>query len=153
MTSVAFSPDGRFALSGSWDKSLRLWELATGRCVRSCEGHTDFVRSVAFSPDGELVLSGSIDRALRLWQIDSGECLRILRSWDAMQPSYGQGFGQLGTVRTAPALNFRVLANDVPFAAIEITGDRLTLRFKTQPRPALFVCADAVVSNEPVASH
>ena len=97
MTSVAFSPDGRFALSGSWDKSLRLWELATGRCVRSCEGHTDFVRSVAFSPDGERVLSGSIDRALRLWQIDSGECLRILRSWDAMQPSYGQGFGQLGT--------------------------------------------------------
>src|SRR5262245_48251261 len=70
-----------------------------------------------------------------------------------MQASHGQGLGQLGTVRATPALNLRVLADDMPFAAIEITGDRLTLRFKAQPGPALFVCADAVISNKAVPSH
>jgi hypothetical protein len=41
--SVAFSPDGKFAVSGSFDKTLRLWEVATGRCLRRFEGHTSEV--------------------------------------------------------------------------------------------------------------
>ena len=52
VTSVAFSPDGSLALSGSADKTVRLWEVATGRPVRVLEGHSGSVFSVAFSPDG-----------------------------------------------------------------------------------------------------
>jgi len=66
---VAFSPDGRYALSGSSDDTLRLWDVDTGETVRVMEGHTDSVRSVIFSPDGHYALSGSKDKTLRLWDI------------------------------------------------------------------------------------
>jgi hypothetical protein len=67
---VSFSADGRFALSGSLDQTLRLWELDTGRCLRVFEGHTSSVTSVSFSADGRFALSGSMDRAPRLWELE-----------------------------------------------------------------------------------
>jgi WD40 repeat protein len=69
--SVAFSPDGTTALSGSSDKTLRLWDVATGQELRTFKGHMEQVRSVAFSPDGRTALSGSDDKTLRLWRIDT----------------------------------------------------------------------------------
>jgi membrane-associated protease RseP (regulator of RpoE activity) len=60
--SVAFSPDGRTALSaGGDDKTLKLWDTATGQELRTFTGHSDRVTSVAFSPDGGTALSGSRD--------------------------------------------------------------------------------------------
>jgi Protein kinase domain/WD domain, G-beta repeat len=78
VTSVAFSPDGRFALSGSRDETLRIWDAASWECVRALEGHTKDVTSVSFSPDGRRGLSGSRDKTLRLWDVASGECLQVL---------------------------------------------------------------------------
>ena len=77
LTSVCFSPDGLTCLSGSWDETLRLWEVSSGRCLRIFEGHTNSVNSVTFSPDGLTCLSGSCDQTVRLWDISSGLCLRI----------------------------------------------------------------------------
>ena len=74
--SVAFSPDGKFALSGSVDETLKLWEVDTGKCLRTFEGHIGSVDSVAFSPDGKFALSTSGDNTLKLWEVDTGECLR-----------------------------------------------------------------------------
>ncbi len=74
--SVSFSPDGRWALSGSCDKTLRLWEVSTGRCERTFVGHAEFVLSVCFSPDGRSALSGSADSTLRLWDVSSGRCVQ-----------------------------------------------------------------------------
>jgi WD40 repeat protein len=68
--SVAFAPDGHTALSGAQDKTLKLWDVATGKLLRPFEGHSDFVYSVAFAPDGRTVLSGSWDRTLKLWDVD-----------------------------------------------------------------------------------
>ncbi|HEX3146520.1 MAG TPA: TIR domain-containing protein [Gemmataceae bacterium] len=76
--SVAFSPDGRQALSGSSDKTVRLWEVSTGACVRVLEGHTESVYSVAWSPDGRQALSGSWDTTVRLWDLGTGQCVRVL---------------------------------------------------------------------------
>jgi WD40 repeat protein len=64
--SVAFSPDGRAFLSGGSDKTLKLWDIATGREIRTFVGHTDSVIAVAFSPDGRNALSGSSDRTLKV---------------------------------------------------------------------------------------
>src|SRR6266511_5927444 len=55
--SVAFSPDGRTVLSGSYDNTLKLWDVATGTEIRTFAGHSSSVHSVAFSPDGRTVLS------------------------------------------------------------------------------------------------
>ena len=74
--SVAFSPDGRYALSGSRDKTLKLWEVATGRLIRTFEGHSKWVSSVAFSPDGRYALSGSGDSTLNLWEVATGRLIR-----------------------------------------------------------------------------
>lgn len=77
--SVVYSPDGKLALSGSDDKTMRLWDLAGGLCVRVFEGHTNSVRSVAFSADGRLALSGSFDQTVRLWNLDAGVCQRVFK--------------------------------------------------------------------------
>jgi predicted NACHT family NTPase len=76
VSSVAFSPDGQSALSGSGDKTLKLWDIATGNELRSVAGHTNDVHSVAFSPDGRSALSGSGDRTLRLWDVATGQQIR-----------------------------------------------------------------------------
>ncbi len=70
--SVAFSPDGTQILTGSWDWSAQLWDVATGRVIRGFEGHDERVTSVAFGPDGRHVLTGSIDGTMRLWETSTG---------------------------------------------------------------------------------
>jgi hypothetical protein len=73
---IAFAPDGKRALSGSEDNTVRLWDVATGRELRCFEGHTSEVLSVAFSADGKRALSGSYDRTVRLWDVASGRELK-----------------------------------------------------------------------------
>ncbi|MDP2430911.1 MAG: caspase family protein [Pseudomonadota bacterium] len=74
--SVAFSLDGRMMASGRNDKTLKLWDVATGKELRTFIGHSGSVFSVVFSPDGKTVLSGSSDKTLRLWDVATGRELR-----------------------------------------------------------------------------
>ena len=76
VSSVVFSPDGARLLSGSEDKTMKLWDAATGRLIRTLEGHTDYINSVAFSPDGARVLSGSNDQTMKLWDVTTGALVR-----------------------------------------------------------------------------
>jgi guanine nucleotide-binding protein subunit beta-2-like 1 protein len=70
---VAISSDGQFALSGSWDGTLRLWDLNTGNTTRRFVGHTKDVLSVAFSADNRQIVSGSRDKTINLWNT-LGQC-------------------------------------------------------------------------------
>ncbi|MDD5169491.1 MAG: caspase family protein, partial [Syntrophales bacterium] len=73
VNSVTFSPDGKYALSGSWDKTMRLWDLSTGKNLKTFTGHTGAVGSVAFSPDEKSAFSGSYDATTRVWDITTGK--------------------------------------------------------------------------------
>jgi hypothetical protein len=76
--SVAWSPDGKFLASGSYDKMVKLWDAATGREVKNLQDHIDAVFAVAFSPDGKHLASGSQDRSVKIWDIASGQRLYTL---------------------------------------------------------------------------
>jgi WD40 repeat protein len=74
---VAFSPDGKHIVSGSSDKTIRLWDAETGEMLQPpLEGHEDWVLAVAFSPDGKHIVSGSSDKTIRLWDAGTGEMLQ-----------------------------------------------------------------------------
>jgi hypothetical protein len=73
---VAFSPDGKKAVSGSADGSLRVWDTKGGKEVRRLDGHSGRVWAVAFAPDGRRVLSGGFDGSVRLWDLASGREIR-----------------------------------------------------------------------------
>ncbi|GKT90430.1 LOW QUALITY PROTEIN: guanine nucleotide-binding protein subunit beta-like protein [Colletotrichum tofieldiae] len=73
VSDCVISSDGAYALSASWDKTLRLWELATGTTTRRFVGHTNDVLSVSFSADNRQIVSGSRDRTIKLWNT-LGDC-------------------------------------------------------------------------------
>jgi hypothetical protein len=70
--SVAFSPNGQLIVSGSNDKTVRVWDAITGAERHIMHGHEDWVRSVAFSPNGQLIVSGSDDNTVRVWDAITG---------------------------------------------------------------------------------
>ncbi len=82
VTSVAFSPDAKLIVSGSFDNTLKLWDAVSGSCIRSFVGHTGRITSVAFSPETNLILSGSDDCNLKLWDAVSGVCIRSFAGHD-----------------------------------------------------------------------
>ncbi len=90
VTAVAFSPDGRCALSGGSDRIVRHWDLEAGNTISALRGHSDRVTSVAFSPDGGRAYSASggrhfdkawrpgTDPAIRVWDLQTGGLIRKL---------------------------------------------------------------------------
>ena len=74
VSSAAFSPDGTRIVSGSTDKTVRLWDAATGQPIgQPLRGHDNWVTTVAFSPDGTRIASAGVDGTIRLWDAATGQ--------------------------------------------------------------------------------
>ena len=68
VNSIAYSPDGRHIVSGSYDATIRIWDVLTQRQIGNpLTGHTNYVSSVVYSPDGRHIVSGSSDNTIRIW--------------------------------------------------------------------------------------
>ncbi|MBV9708200.1 MAG: WD40 repeat domain-containing protein [Chloroflexi bacterium] len=79
VSSVAISADGQTVVSGSHDKTIKVWNWQTGQQLRSLEGHTGGVWSVAISPDGQTLVSGSYDSTIKVWNRRTGYLLCSLQ--------------------------------------------------------------------------
>jgi len=104
ITAVSFSPDGKLLASGADDKTIKLWEMPSGKLLKTLEGHKDDVRAVSFSPDGRLLASGSHDHTIKLWEMPSGNFLTCLfdpgtlaRGRKAIQYAFKNEYGQMIT--------------------------------------------------------
>jgi WD40 repeat protein len=89
---VAVTEDGRFAVSASQDKTLKVWDLGTGLVVRTLEGHTNTVYGVALTEDGRFAVSASQDKTLKVWDLGTGQVVRSLA---------GHTYGVMGVAVTA----------------------------------------------------
>ena len=97
---MALSGDGRLAVSASVDKTLKVWEVESGRELRTLAGHADWVYGVALSGDGRLAVSASSDQTLKVWEVESGRELRTLAGHtDAV---YGVALSGDGRLRSPP---------------------------------------------------
>jgi len=82
VSSLTFSPDGSFLVSGSSDNTIKLWDIQTGGVAKTFYGHTYHVLSVSISANCTTIASGSKDRTIRLWDIQTEECYCIIEQLD-----------------------------------------------------------------------
>lgn len=76
--SVAISSNGQILASGSWDKTINIWQLATGKLLQTLSEHKAEVESIAISPNGQILASGDRNGQIKLWHLGSGKLLRTL---------------------------------------------------------------------------
>jgi len=79
VNSVVFSPDGKTLASGSDDKTIKLWNLATGKEIHTLKTNSQWVWTVAFSPDGKTLASGGADQTIKLWDLATGKVVQTLK--------------------------------------------------------------------------
>mmetsp|Transcript_12142 Transcript_12142/g.22739 ORF Transcript_12142/g.22739 Transcript_12142/m.22739 type:complete len:479 (-) Transcript_12142:79-1515(-) len=76
--SVKFNPQGNLLVSGSFDETVKIWDIRTGECVSTLPAHSDPVTGVDFNRDGTCIVSSSHDGLMRIWDVASGECLKTI---------------------------------------------------------------------------
>jgi WD40 repeat protein len=80
ITVLAFSPDGQFLVSGSVDKTIKLWNVKTGQLIRTLSRHTDKIHALAISLDSQLLASAGSekDKTIKLWNLKTGRLIRTV---------------------------------------------------------------------------
>lgn len=72
------SVPGNFLVSGSRDKTIKVWEMATGQCVMTLVGHDNWVRGVDFHPSGKFIISVSDDKTIKIWDLQQGRATKTI---------------------------------------------------------------------------
>jgi len=117
--SVAFSSNGEHVVSGSSDKTIKVWNVATGRLEQTLNGHTNWVLSVAFNNDGTKVVSGSSDNTIKVWNVATGETEQTLNGHNATV--YSVAFNDDGTKVVSGSLDRTIKVWDVATGEMEQT--------------------------------
>jgi WD40 repeat protein len=114
---VAFSLDGKFVATGSWDGTAKIWDATTGQILHSLAGHTDQVGQPAFSPNGKQLATAGYDKTVKFWDVATGQ---ELASIDLPNPEHCVDFSPDGT-RVA-------VGGDGPVVVLDITSQQEIFR-------------------------
>ena len=79
VNTISISPDGQILVSGSADKTIKIWNLSTGQEIRTLKGHSQPINSLAISPDGQTLVTGSADKTIKIWNLSNGQEIRTLK--------------------------------------------------------------------------
>ena len=110
--SVVFSPDGQTVVGGGANQTIKIWEIKTGKVLRTLSGHQDVVRSLVLTPDGKTLISGSGDRTIKFWDLQTGQVIQTIQQgtpiWGlALSPDgktlFSSGEDAVLTVRQVPS--------------------------------------------------
>ncbi|KAK4704069.1 platelet-activating factor acetylhydrolase IB subunit alpha, partial [Phenoliferia sp. Uapishka_3] len=71
---------GTFVATGSRDKTIKLWDSASGQCLKTLTGHDNWIRALVFHPSGKFLLSASDDKTIRTWDLATGRCIKTLEA-------------------------------------------------------------------------
>lgn len=71
--SIVYSPNEKYIATGGYDKTIRIWDVETGKEIRKFCGHTSSVMSISYTPDGKYIISGSGDGTIRIWNVEKGK--------------------------------------------------------------------------------
>ena len=84
VTTVSITPDGSKVISGSYDNTIKIWNINTGEELKTLNGHSSSVTAVSITPDGSKIISGSYDNTLKIWNINTGEELKTLKGHSSL---------------------------------------------------------------------
>lgn len=130
VTAMALTTDGRYLATGSTDKSIRIWDVAAGKVIRTLSGHTAEIRSLVLSRDDNTLISGSADHTIRIWNLDPSDSNRGFEDhkaavWSAVLSPDGRLLASAGADRTI--LVREVVSGKVLLKLADEAGHRLSV--------------------------
>jgi WD40 repeat protein len=125
--SMALSPDDKILATGSYDQKIKLWDVETGKKLKTLSGHNGCVFGLALRPDGKILASASADRTVKLWDVASGERRDTLSQ--PLKEVYAVAFSRDGKRLAAGGADNRIRVWEISDSAAETTNPLLYSKF------------------------
>jgi WD40 repeat protein len=139
ISTLAFSPDGKTLASGSWDSTIKLWDVATTTELQTLDKHSEKINCVTFSPDGRMLASSSWDKSIILWEVATGKQIKTLEAVEQTEED-GKHFGTSTGHISNPGANSLAFSPDG--RTLTVCGNGSTTQFEVSTGKELVKIAE-----------